>query len=110
MTPIRIGVINSYSFTALREFTQSYRHGIELAVDEVNARGGAAGRPLEMVFRDDARDRQEAARQATDLLVNEKVDLLAGTFASDMALTVAGIASAHRKVFLAGEPRADALV
>ena len=44
MTPIRIGEINSYGFTALGKFTHSYRRGIELAVDEVNARGGAAGR------------------------------------------------------------------
>lgn len=110
MTPIRIGEINSYGFAALGEFTRSYRRGIELTVEEINGRGGAAGRPIEVIFRDDRRDKAEAVRHATELLVDEKVDLLAGTFASDMALAVAGIASRHRKVFLAGEPRADALV
>jgi branched-chain amino acid transport system substrate-binding protein len=108
--PIKIGEINSYGFAALGEFTRGYRRGIELAINIVNNSGGAAGRPLEVIFRDDRRDKEEAARQARDLLENEKVDLLAGTFASDIATIVGEIASAHRRIFVAGEPRGDALV
>ena len=37
-TPIRIGEINSYS--AIPQFTQPYKQGWQLAVEEVNAAGG----------------------------------------------------------------------
>jgi branched-chain amino acid transport system substrate-binding protein len=41
-TPIRIGEINSYS--AIPQFTQPYKQGWQLAVEEVNAAGGLLGR------------------------------------------------------------------
>ena len=39
--PIRIGEVNSY--TAVPAFTVPYRNGWQVAVDEINARGGVAG-------------------------------------------------------------------
>ena len=41
-TPIRIGEINSYS--AIPQFTQPYKQGWQLAVEEVNVAGGLLGR------------------------------------------------------------------
>ena len=41
---IRIGEINSYS--RLPVFTQPYRNGWELAVEEINAAGGVLGKQL----------------------------------------------------------------
>jgi branched-chain amino acid transport system substrate-binding protein len=50
--PIRIGEINSYS--AIPSFTLPYRNGWQLAIEEINARGGVLGRKLEVISRDDA--------------------------------------------------------
>ena len=40
--PIKIGEINSYS--TIPQFTQPYRQGWQLAVEEVNVAGGLLGR------------------------------------------------------------------
>jgi len=108
--PIRIGEINTYSPSALSGFMPSYKNGILLAVQEANEAGGALGRPLEVVFRDDKLIPAEAARQAESLIQDEKVDLLAGTFTSDVGVAVAEAATRMKRIFIASEPRTDALI
>ncbi len=106
--PIRIGEINSYS--TIPQFLVPYRKGWELAVEEVNAAGGPLGRRVEVIARDDAGKPDDAVRHATELVSGEKVDLLAGTFLSNVGLAVSDFALRNRRVFLASEPLTDALV
>ena len=113
-TPIRIGEINSYS--AQPAFTLPYRNGMELAIDEINVtntsagRGGALGRKLEILVRDDAGKPQDAIRLAGELAGDQKVDLLAGGFLSNVGLALADYALQNKRLFVAGEPLSDALV
>ena len=107
-TPIRIGEINSY--TAIPAFTVPYRNGWQLAMDEINAKGGVAGRKLEVVSRDDAGQPQNATRLAGELLTDSKVDLLAGGFLSNIGLALSDFAARNDKLYVAGEPLADSLV
>lgn len=106
--PIRIGEINSYS--TIPQFTVPYRMGWQLAVEEVNAAGGLLGRRVEVVSRDDAGKPEDATRHATELVSNEKVALLAGTFLSNVGLAVSDFALRNRVLFVAAEPLTDALV
>lgn len=106
--PIKIGEINSY--TGLAAFTIPYRHGWQLALDEINAAGGIGGRKLEVISRDDGFKPEAAVRHANELLTNEKVDLLAGTFASNIGLAVANVATEAKRLFVAAEPLTDAIV
>lgn len=106
--PIKVGEINSYS--TIPQFLVPYRKAWELAVDEVNAAGGLLGRPLQLIARDDAGKPDDAIRHATELVSSEKVDLLAGTFLSNVGLAVADFALRNRALFLASEPLTDALV
>ena len=106
--PIKIGEINSYTGPAAA-FTASYKLGFEMAVDEVNKAGGVLGRPLEVLFRDDAFSPAEGVRQAKELIDNEKVDVLAGTFFSPVALAVANTATQSKMFFLAAEALSDKL-
>jgi branched-chain amino acid transport system substrate-binding protein len=106
--PIRIGEISSYS--AVPAFTIPYRNGWELAVEEVNAAGGVLGRKLEVISRDDGGKPDDATRHANELLTSHKVDLLAGTFLSNVGLAVGDIARRNKVVFVAAEPLTDALV
>nr|WP_085557212.1 ABC transporter substrate-binding protein [Azospirillum agricola] len=106
--PIRVGEINSY--TGLPAFTIPYRQGWQLAVEEVNARGGLlGGRKLEVVSRDDAGKPDDAVRVAQELLSNEKVELLAGTYFSHIGLAVADFAARNKVPFVAAEPLTDAI-
>ena len=106
--PIRIGEINSYTGPAAA-FTASYRRGFDMAIDEVNKAGGVLGRPLEVLYRDDTFSPAEGVRQARELIDNEKVDMLAGTFFSPIALAVANVANQSKTFFLAAEALSDKL-
>ena len=106
--PIRIGEINSY--TAQPAFTLPYRQGWELAVEEVNARGGVLGRKIEVLSRDDAGTPQNAIRLAGELVGDAHVDILAGGFLSNVGLALADYAAQNKRLFVAGEPLSDALV
>ena len=106
--PIRIGEINSY--TAQPAFTLPYRSGWELAVDEINRDGGVLGRRLEVISRDDAGTPQTALRLAAELLGDNKVDLLAGGYLSNVGLALADFARQRSALYVAGEPLSDALV
>ncbi len=105
---IRIGELNSYK--AIPAFLEGYRKGWELAVEEVNGAGGLLGRKLEVVSRDDNANPGDAVRAAEELVSREKVDLLMGTFLSNVGLAVADFAKQRRTFFLASEPLTDKLV
>ena len=106
--PIRIGEINSY--TGQPAFTLPYRNGWQLALEQANAAGGVLGRKLEIISRDDAGRPQDAVRVAGELLSDQKVDLLAGTFLSNVGLAVSDVALQNKRLFVGGEPLSDALV
>lgn len=106
--PVKVGEVNSY--TGLPAFTIPYRNGWQLAVEEVNAKGGLlGGRKLEVVSRDDAGKPDDAVRIAGELVANEKVDLLSGTYFSNVGLAVADFAAREKIPFVASEPLSDAV-
>ena len=107
--PILIGEISSYS--TVPAFTVPYRNGWQMAVEEINTAGGLlGGRKLEVVSRDDGGKPDDATRNAQELLSSQKVDLLAGTFLSNVGLAVSDIALRDKTLFVAAEPLTDALV
>ncbi len=106
--PIKIGEINSYS--SMPQFTSPYRQGWQLAVEEVNAKGGLLGRKVEVIARDDAGKPEEALRHAIELTSLEHVDVLAGGFLSNVGLALADHALKNKRLFVASEPLTDALV
>ena len=107
--PIRIGEINSYT-GPLASFTVPYRNGWQLAVEEINAKGGVLGRKLEVISRDDGAKPADAVKFAEELVRREKVDLIAGTFLSNIGLAVADFAQRNKVLFVAAEPLTDAIV
>ncbi len=105
--PVKIGEINSYSrFPA---FTLSYQKGWQLAVEEINAAGGVAGQPLEVISRDDGGQSANAVTLANELVSSEGVALLAGTFLSNVGLAVADFANQKHVLFIAAEPLSAAV-
>lgn len=105
---IRIGEMSSYS--ANPQSTEAYRNGWQLAVEQINAVGGVLGKELEVISRDDTGKPDAALRAAQELVTNEKVALLVGTYLSHVAVAVADFAKTNKVFFLAGQPQSDALV
>jgi branched-chain amino acid transport system substrate-binding protein len=105
---IKIGEVNSYK--AQPAFLEPYKKGMELAVDEINAAGGVAGKKLELITRDDNANPGDAVRVAEELLSREKIDVLTGTFLSHIGLALTDFAKQKKVFFLAGEPLTDKIV
>jgi branched-chain amino acid transport system substrate-binding protein len=102
---IKIGELNSYK--AQPAFLDPYKKGWELAVEEVNAKGGINGKKLEVISRDDGANPGDAVRVADELITREGVNIIAGTFLSHIGLAVTEFAGKKQVFFLAAEPLTD---
>jgi branched-chain amino acid transport system substrate-binding protein len=104
---IKIGEINSYSL--LPAFTEPYRKGWQLAVEEINAAGGIGGKKLVVISKDDGGKPADAQTAANELVSSENVVMLTGTFLSNIGLAVSDFANQKKVFFLAAEPLTDAI-
>ena len=104
---IKIGEINSYS--GLPSFTEPYRKGWQLAVEEINAAGGVDGKKLEVISKDDGGKPASAVTAANELVESDHVVMLAGAFFSNIGLALSDFAKQKKIVYLAGEPLTDAI-
>jgi len=102
---IKIGELNSYK--SQPAFLDPYKKGMDLALEEVNAKGGVLGKKLELIIRDDGANPGEAVRVAEELVTREGVPLIAGTFLSHIGLAVTNYAGQKKVFFLAAEPLTD---
>ena len=83
---------------------------MELAVEEINAAGGVNGKKIELITRDDNANPGDAVRVAEELVSREKVDVLTGTFLSNIGLAVTDFAKQKKVFFLAAEPLTDKII
>jgi len=104
----KIGEVNSYK--AQPAFLEPYKKGMELAVEEINSNGGVNGRKVELITRDDNANPGDAVRAAEELLSREQVEVLTGTFLSNIGLALGDFAKQKKVFFLAGEPLTDKIV
>src|SRR6266853_552571 len=102
---IKIGELNSYK--SQPAFLDPYKKGWEMAVEEINAKGGVLGKKLEVVSRDDGANPSDAVRVADELITREGVNVIAGTFFSHIGLAVTEFAGKKQVFFLAAEPLTD---
>ena len=102
---IKIGELNSYKTQTA--FLDPYKKGWELAIEEINAKGGVLGKKLEVISRDDGSSPGDAVRVAEELVTREGVNILAGTFLSNTGLAVTEFAGKKQVFFLAAEPLTD---
>ncbi len=102
---IKIGELNSYK--SQPAFLEPYKRGIDLAIEEINKAGGILGRKLEVISRDDGGNPGDAVRVAEELITREGVNILAGTFLSNVGLAVTEFAGKNKVFFLAAEPLTD---
>jgi branched-chain amino acid transport system substrate-binding protein len=91
---LKIGAYLSLS-GAEAELGGDAREGIDLALAEVNAAGGVKGRPIEVLYADDASNPQKAAEVVLRLIDQDNVIALLGEVSS--ARSKAGGVVANRK-------------
>ena len=102
---IRIGELNSYK--SQPAFLEPYKKGLDMAADEINKSGGVLGKKLEIVSRDDGGNPGDAVRVAEELATADGINILCGTFLSNIGLAVTEFAGKKKVFFLAAEPLTD---
>jgi branched-chain amino acid transport system substrate-binding protein len=94
--PIRIGYAADMS-GACGPLVDGATKGFRQGVEELNAAGGLLGRKIEVIERDTKTKPDEGAKEARDLIVNGKVDVITGVCSSAVLLAETAV-SAELKV------------
>ena len=104
--PARIGV--SLGLTGkYAELGLMQKRAYLLWENEINARGGLLGRPVELVIVDDGSEPAEAAAIYRDLIAGQKVDLVFGPYSSALTAVVAPVVEKYGYPMLAAGASAD---
>jgi branched-chain amino acid transport system substrate-binding protein len=82
----RVGVVIPLS-GASDAYGRNVQNGLKLALDDINAKGGVKGKPLDLLIEDDQSDEKAAVQKATPLL--DSVPLIIGGITSNTALALA---------------------
>jgi branched-chain amino acid transport system substrate-binding protein len=107
--PIKVGVDNPLTgiYTALGRNEQA---GMELAVEQINSKGGILGRQVQLVIEDSTSDKTDVAVQkARKLIQSDKVDFLIGNVNSSHAIAIAQVASELKVLHIVPGGHADAV-
>lgn len=106
--PVRIGAI--YPLTGdVAAIGQNIKKGIEYAVDEINEKGGANGRPLEIVWGDSQGDPKVGMSVAEKLVTQDNVDCLLGAYQSAVTEVASQVAEKYQTPMLTAISTADQL-
>jgi len=106
--PIRIGVVTPLSGT-YAGIGQQVKWGLDLAARQINAAGGVAGRPLELIYEDEEANPAVAVQKAEKLFQVNKVDFLTGTVNSGSTLAVGHLAERNNRLIATTVSFADSI-
>ena len=79
---LKIGVITSLTGPAAA-FGQAHKNGYAVALDELNAKGGVKGQPIELVYYDDQSKPDQAVQGVNKLVDRDHVPLILGAYSSE---------------------------
>jgi len=97
--PIRVGL--SVALTGgVAPIGKQVLAALQIWRDDVNAKGGLLGRPVELVFYDDQSNPQNVPGLYTKLIDVDKVDLLIGPYATNMVAPAIPVVMQKNKVFI----------
>jgi branched-chain amino acid transport system substrate-binding protein len=95
-TPIKVGMVDPltgvYSAVAQNEVA-----GAKLAVEQINAKGGVLGRPIELLIEDSANDVGTGVQKTRKLIERDEVNFIIGDVNSGIAQAMAQV-TAEKKV------------
>lgn len=94
--PVKVGFAADLT-GACAALAEDGLNGAKIAAEEINARGGILGRPVELIVRDTQTKPDEGAKVARDLITTDKIDVLTGVCSSAVMLAESAV-SAELKV------------
>ena len=95
--PLTIGFVSIFSGRVAALGETGFR-GLELALDEINDKGGLLGRPVRALKQDSAGKIEDAVRIARDFITRDRVDLIMDHSSSREAFAVREVSRDLKKV------------
>ena len=92
--PIRVGLLHSFTGT-MKDSESAVADAVTLAIEEINAAGGLLGRRIQIVRADGRSDESVFAREAENLITEEKVSVLFGCWTSASRKAVRRVVEAN---------------
>lgn len=81
-------------------YGQKAKRGIEMAVQDQNAKGGLLGKQVSVDFQDDRNDKKEAVSIMTKFATIDKVPVVFGSAGSTVTLAIAPLSSRYKVVLI----------
>src|SRR5499426_3190906 len=107
-TPLRIGMVDPmtgvYAAVAQNEVT-----GARLAVEQINAKGGILGRPIELLVEDSANDVGTGVQKARKLIDRDQVTFLIGDVNSGIAQALAQVSNEKKVLHIVSGGHTDTI-
>ena len=97
--PIKLGLIAAMSGQSAKSGEAIVR-GLNIALDEINARGGLLGRKVELVVRDDESNPAKGIVAARELVQREKVVAMFGGLDTPVSLAIVPFANQSKIPFM----------
>ena len=97
--PIRVGVISPLT-GAWTVYGKAHSAGFQMAVDEINEKGGVLGRPIKTVHIDTETTPATGSRVAERMITREGAGYLIGAVHSGVANAISQVAQKHGVIYL----------
>ncbi|MBV8744164.1 MAG: ABC transporter substrate-binding protein, partial [Xanthobacteraceae bacterium] len=104
--PLRLGNLNSFT-GAIAYSAENNLNGMNLYFDSIG--GSVAGRKVEIIKEDDQFNPQIGLQKAKKLIESDKVDMLVGVQASNVALAVLNYAKQQKAFYVVSGAGTDAI-
>jgi branched-chain amino acid transport system substrate-binding protein len=105
---IKIGAVYPLS-GALASTGQNIKKGIDMAVEDINAKGGVLGKKIEIIYGDSQGDPKLGMSEAERLITQQNVPVLLGAYQSGVTEVVSQVAEKNRTPMLTAISTADVL-
>ncbi len=106
--PIKIGSICDFAGPCYM-YCETGLKGLEIAVSEINAKGGILGRKVDIIVRDTEMKVDVAVRELKDLILREKVNFLIGPCSSGTGLAMQVVHSEYKTLRLSAIANTEAM-
>jgi len=103
---IKVGIVLPLTGDQAK-FGEIEKQSFDLALEEINGKGGVKGKKLELIIEDDT-GRPEVGRSVVEkLITKDKVVLIGGGYSSSVTYAVAGVCQQNQMPFLINTGSAD---
>lgn len=106
--PLKIGFIDAYSGPA-SVYSNDVVDAFKMEMDKVNASGGIDGRQVQIFKRDSKFKVDLSLGHAKEMIMREKIDILAGTISSSVSLALSSLAKEEKIPFFVTFAKSQAI-